>query len=117
MNERRTTLLLSGRMARAGLTVLLALFALSAAQAQTDEGSTKQDTRDQNSELRNRTWSIYAEGGLSWATDVWYPNLNAKRSYKLAPVVGGGVDYTIRPWVRVGAEYLWSRYQTQLSDE
>lgn len=113
MNERRTTLLLSGRMARAGLTVLLALFALSAAQAQTDEGSTKQDTRDQNSELRNRTWSIYAEGGLSWATDVWYPNLNAKRSYKLAPVVGGGVDYTIRPWVRVGAEYLWSRYRRE----
>ena len=58
-------------------------------------------------------WSIYAEGGLSWATDVWYQNLDAKRSYKQSPAVGGGVDFTIRPWVRVGAEYLWSRYRRE----
>jgi outer membrane protein OmpA-like peptidoglycan-associated protein len=37
--------------------------------------------------------------------------VNAKKSYSLSPAVGGGIDYTIRPWVRVGAEYLWSRYR------
>ena len=105
--------LLGGRWARVGLTALLTAFVAVGAQAQTnDEGST-QPPRDHNSELRTRTWSIYAEGGLSWATDVWYQNLDAKRSYKQSPAVGGGVDFTIRPWVRVGAEYLWSRYRRE----
>ena len=27
--------------------------------------------------------------------------------------MGGGIDFTIRPWVRVGAEYLWSRYRRE----
>ena len=104
---------LSGRWARVGLTALLTAFVAVGAQAQTnDEGST-QPPRDHNSELRTRTWSIYAQGGLSWATDVWYENLDAKRSYKQSPAVGGGVDFTIRPWVRVGAEYLWSRYRRE----
>ena len=104
---------LSGRWARVGLTALLTAFVAVGAQAQTnDEGST-QPPRDHNSELRTRTWSIYAQGGLSWATDVWYQNLDAKRSYKQSPAVGGGVDFTIRPWVRVGAEYLWSRYRRE----
>ena len=53
------------------------------------------------------------QGGLSWATGVWYENVNAKKSYGMAPAVGGGVDYTIRPWVRVGAEYMWSRYRRE----
>ncbi len=38
--------------------------------------------RDLNSELRHRTWSFYTQGGLSWATGVWYRNLDAKRSYR-----------------------------------
>lgn len=105
--------LLGGRWARVGLTALLTAFVAVGAQAQTaGEGGT-QPPRDRNSELRTRTWSIYAEGGLSWATDVWYQNLDAKRSYKQSPAVGGGVDFTIRPWVRVGAEYLWSRYRRE----
>jgi len=116
MNKRQAKPLippLSGRWARVGLTALLTAFVAVGAQAQTnDEGST-QPPRDHNSELRTRTWSIYAQGGLSWATDVWYQNLDAKRSYKQSPAVGGGVDFTIRPWVRVGAEYLWSRYRRE----
>ena len=115
MNKRRTKPLippLSGRWARVGLTLLLSTAAVGA-QAQTADEGGMQPPRDQNSELRTRTWSIYAEGGLSWATDVWYQNLDAKRSYKQSPAVGGGVDFTIRPWVRVGAEYLWSRYRRE----
>ena len=68
--------------------------------------------RDLNSELRHRTWSVYTQGGLSWATGVWYRNLDAKRSYRQS-AAGGGVDLTIRPWVRVGAEYIWSRYRRE----
>lgn len=69
--------------------------------------------RDLNSELRHRTWSFYTQGGLSWATGVWYRNLDAKRSYRQSAAAGGGVDLTIRPWVRVGAEYIWSRYRRE----
>ena len=69
--------------------------------------------RDLNSELRHRTWSVYAQGGLSWATGVWYRNLDAKRSYRQSAAAGGGFDLTIRPWVRVGAEYIWSRYRRE----
>lgn len=70
--------------------------------------------RDLNSELRHRTWSFYTQGGLSWATGVWYRNIDAKRSYRQsAAAAGGGVDFTIRPWVRVGAEYIWSRYRRE----
>lgn len=116
MNRRRSKPLiplLGGRWARACLTALLTAVVAVGAQAQTaDEGRT-QPPRDQNRELRTGTWSIYAEGGLSWATDVWYQNLDAKKSYKVAPAVGGGLDYTILPWVRMGAEYLWSRYRRE----
>lgn len=69
--------------------------------------------RDLNSELRHLTWSVYTQGGLSWATGVWYRNLDAKRSYRQSAAAGGGVDLTIRPWVRVGAEYIWSRYRRE----
>lgn len=103
---------LNGRWARASLATLLSTVFVVGALAQTNEEGS-QPPRDQNSKLRNCTWSIYAQGGLSWSTDVWYQNVNAKRSYKLSPAVGGGVDFTIRPWVRVGADYLWSRYRRE----
>ena len=116
MNKRRTKPLippLSGRWTRVGLTALLTAVVAVGAQAQTNGDGAAQPPRDRNSELRTRTWSVYAQGGLSWATDVWYQNLDAKRSYKQSPAVGGGIDFTIRPWVRVGAEYLWSRYRRE----
>ena len=116
MNKRRTKPLippLSGRWTRVGLTALLTAVVAVGAQAQTNGDGAAQPPRDQNSELRTRTWSVYAQGGLSWASDVWYQNLDAKRSYKQSPAVGGGIDFTIRPWVRVGAEYLWSRYRRE----
>ncbi len=92
---------------------MFAFVTVSAVQAQTGDGGAAQGTGDYNQKLRTRTWSIYAQGGLSWATDVWYLNVDAKKSYELAPAVGGGVDFTIRPWVRMGAEYLWSRYRRE----
>ena len=92
---------------------MLSAGALVSAQAQEGGGSNPLTSVRWAEAVHTRTWSIYAEGGLSWATDVWYQNLDAKRSYNQSPAVGGGVDFTIRPWVRVGAEYLWSRYRRE----
>ncbi len=99
-----------GSLTRVFLVALLALFSFAPAHAQ---ASTNQpiDPQQYNKDVRTGTWSIYAQGGLSWANGLWYQNVDAKKSYSLSPAVGGGVDYTIRPWVRVGAEYLWSRYR------
>ena len=114
---------LGGRWARVCLTALLTAVVTVGAQDRTAvEGGTPSRTacdivltppRDLNSELRHRTWSVYAQGGLSWATGVWYRNLDAKRSYRQSAAAGGGFDLTIRPWVRVGAEYIWSRYRRE----
>ena len=103
----------TGRWARTGLSVLLTSLLTVGAQAQTVGEGIADPPRDTNKELRTRTWSVYAQGGLSWATGVWYQNLDAKKSYKLSPAVGGGVDFTIRPWIRVGADYIWSRYRRE----
>ena len=116
MNTIRTNKLItlsSGRWARIGFSVLLTSLFTVGAQAQT-VGEGKADLlRNTNKELRTNTWSIYAQGGLSWATGVWYQNLDAKKSYKQSPAIGGGIDFTIRPWIRVGADYIWSRYRRE----
>lgn len=116
MNTIRTNKLITlsgGRWARIGFSVLLTSLFTVGAQAQT-VGEGKADLlRNTNKELRNNTWSIYAQGGLSWANGVWYPNIDAKSSYKQSPAVGGGIDFTIRPWVRIGADYIWSRYRRE----
>lgn len=116
MNTIRTNKLITlsdGRWARIGFSVLLTSLFTVGAQAQT-VGEGKADLlRNTNKELRTNTWSIYAQGGLSWANGVWYPNIDAKSSYKQSPAVGGGIDFTIRPWIRVGADYIWSRYRRE----
>lgn len=115
MKKRQPILLsppLYRRIARASLSFLLLSALAVTAHAQTETCPLKADG-GLNRKARTKTWSVYAEGGTSWATGVWYPNVNAKRSYKLSPATGVGIDFTIRPWVRVGAEYLWSRYRRE----
>ena len=97
-----------GRIALVSLSALLAVFCFGSAFAQANGLPVPQEY---NKDVRTGTWSIYAQGGLSWVNGLWYESVNAKKSYSLSPAVGGGIDYTIRPWVRVGAEYLWSRYR------
>ena len=116
MNTIRTKTLITlsgGRWARIGFSVLLTSLFTVSAQAQTVGEGIANPPRDTNKELRTNTWSIYAQGGLSWANGVWYPNIDAKSSYKQSPAVGGGIDFTIRPWVRIGADYIWSRYRRE----
>ena len=68
----------TGRWARTGLSVLLTSLLTVGAQAQTVGEGIADPPRDTNKELRTRTWSIYAQGGLSWANGVLYPNIDAK---------------------------------------
>ena len=95
---------LGGRWARVCLTALLTAVVTVGVQAQaTCESGTRacadspggaQDLtacdivltppRDLNSELRHRTWSVYTQGGLSWATGVWYRSLDAAVRHTLA---------------------------------
>jgi outer membrane protein OmpA-like peptidoglycan-associated protein len=113
MQKRRFIQLLlpdRGRIASVCLVALFAVIFSATASAQTD-GNGLPDKSEYNKDVRTGSWSIYAQGGLSWATGVWYENIDAKKSYNQSPAVGGGIDYTIRPWVRVGVEYLWSRYR------
>lgn len=102
-----------GRWTRIGLGLALASLFTTGVLAQSSGEGIADPPRDTNKELRTCTWSIYAQGGLSWTHGVWYNNRDAKRSYKLAPAVGGGIDFTIRPWVRVGTDYIWSRYRRE----
>lgn len=116
MNTRQTKPLIAlsnSRWARVGLSVLLTSLFTVGAQAQTEGEGMADPPCDTNKELRTNTWSIYAQGGLSWANGVWYENIDAKSSYKQSPAVGGGIDFTIRPWVRIGADYIWSRYRRE----
>ena len=116
MNTIRTKTLITlsgGRWARIGFSVLLTSLFTVGAKAQTVDEGIANPPRDTNKELRTNTWSIYAQGGLSWANGVWYPNIDAKSSYKQSPAVGDGIDFTIRPWVRIGADYIWSRYRRE----
>ena len=112
--KRLTELLLPDRgiITSVCLVALFSVIFTATASAQTD-GYGLPEKSDYNKDVRTGTWSIYAQGGLSWATGVWYENVDAKKSYGMSPAVGGGVDYTIRPWVRVGAEYKWSRYRRE----
>ena len=110
LKKRMIALLLPdrGRIARVSLSALLAVFCFGSAFAQSNGLPAPQEY---NKDVRTGTWSIYAQGGLSWVNGLWYESVNAKKSYSHSPAVGGGIDYTIRPWVRVGVEYLWSRYR------
>lgn len=106
------TLLLSAIAGRVKLffVVLSAMFVASSAEAQ---NVGQLNARNINKELHTHTWSVYGQGGLSWATGVWYQNHDAKRSYHYSPAAGVGVDFTLRPWVRIGGEYLWLRYRRE----
>lgn len=62
-------------------------------------------------------WSVYGGGGLSRASGVGYPNLNAGRSLDFSPSGAVGVDFTLRPRARFGAEYLWARWRREQRPE
>ena len=100
------------KMASVCLIALFSCIFSVSANAQTDEDGLPVKC-GYNKDVRTGTWSIHAQGGLSWATGVWYENVNAKKSYGFSTAAGGGFDYTFRPWVRAGVEYLWGSYRRE----
>ena len=87
MNKRQLKLLVP--------LVLSCIAAVTTLKAQNTGDFQIQEPRDRNSELRTNTWSVYVQSGLSWATDVWYQNLDATRSYSQSPALGGSMSHTI----------------------
>ena len=60
-------------------------------------------------QLRTNTWSIYGQIGLNWGVGVPYANQNASSWVNTYPMFGGGLNYNIRPWIRLGLNYKWSK--------
>lgn len=60
--------------------------------------------------FRTNTWSIYAQGGASWANGTDMQNVNASASTLTNPLVGGGLNYNVKPWLRLGLNYEFSTY-------
>ena len=84
MNTIRTKPLIplsGGRWTRIGLGLALASLFTTGVLAQSSGEGIADPPRDTNKELRTCTWSIYAQGGLSWTHGVWDNNRDAKRSY------------------------------------
>ncbi len=63
--------------------------------------------------LRTKTWSIYGQGGVSYATGVAMTNVNPSAAMSIAPAFGGGVNYNLRPWIRFGLNYEFSQYRRE----
>ncbi|MCQ2138386.1 MAG: OmpA family protein [Bacteroidales bacterium] len=63
--------------------------------------------------LRTNTWSPYVKGGVSFATGGEFENINAGLNTYVAPMAGLGIDYNIRPWVRIGVGYEASLFNRE----
>ncbi len=63
--------------------------------------------------LRTNTWSVYAQGGVSWATGLKFKSVNPAAGTSMAPEVGVGVNYNLRPWIRFGLNYEFSKYKRE----
>lgn len=65
-----------------------------------------QDHNDYHTDV----WSLYVQGGMSWVGGVEMKNVSATGGTNISPLVGLGVNYHIRPWVRVGLNYDFTKY-------
>ena len=68
------------------------------------------------SQLRTNSWSLYGIGGISFVTgDRLYQNVDPSPDTYVAPMLGAGVTYNIRPWVRLNLGYENSKYRREQS--
>lgn len=63
--------------------------------------------------LRTNTWSVYTQGGISWATGLEFKNINPSNGTSIAPEMGVGLNYNIRPWIRLGLNYEFSKFKRE----
>lgn len=63
---------------------------------------------------RTRTWSVYAQGGASFATGgKLMDNIEAANGTGVSVGVGVGAAYHVLPWLRIGLNYNFSKYQRE----
>lgn len=63
-----------------------------------------------NSAYRTATWSLYAEGGATMAHGLGMSSVDAPPGMNIFPEIGAGVSFNIRPWIRLGLNYDFSKY-------
>ncbi len=63
--------------------------------------------------LRTHTWSIYAQSGLSTALGIEYQDVRPQWITELSPELGAGINYHLRPWLRLGLNYELSNFSRQ----
>ena len=63
---------------------------------------------------RTCTWSLYGEAGATMSHGIGISNVNAAPWTSVSPEIGAGVSFNIRPWVRLGLYYDFSKYAREL---
>ena len=63
-----------------------------------------------SSAYRTATWSLYAEGGATMAHGLGMSSVDAAPGMNIFPEIGTGVSFNIRPWIRLGVNYDFSKY-------
>lgn len=56
------------------------------------------------------TWSLYAEGGATMVHGLGMSSVDAAPGMNIFPEIGAGVSFNIRPWIRLGLNYDFSKY-------
>lgn len=59
---------------------------------------------------RTCTWSLYGEAGATMSHGIGISNVNAAPWTSVSPEIGAGVSFNIRPWIRLGLNYDFSKY-------
>ena len=63
---------------------------------------------------RTCTWSLYGEAGATTSHGIGISNVNAAPWTSVSPEIGAGVSFNIRPWIRLGLNYDFSKYAREL---
>ena len=63
---------------------------------------------------RTCTWSLYGEAGATMSHGIGISNVNAAPWTSVCPEIGAGVSFNIRPWIRLGLNYDFSKYAREL---
>lgn len=63
---------------------------------------------------RTCTWSLYGEAGATMSHGIGISNVNAAPWTSVSPEIGAGVSFNIRPWIRLGLNYDFSKYTREL---
>lgn len=63
---------------------------------------------------RTCTWSLYGEAGATMSHGIGISNVNAAPWTSVSTEIGAGVSFNIRPWIRLGLNYDFSKYAREL---